>query len=265
MIIKKNKLFKITIISILIMIFTTTSVFAGTSIDLSAGKIVGKNGDYYFKIPVSWDNYIYATRDTTNSADYFDKIDFYYRHKDVGNNDVKFLSLYAYYKENYSSRGYTNQTRILDIDKYVFSTTTYTNNPYSSVNDRIIFSRFLIELGTPNFISNKIYISANKPNTTQSGTVTINNSTLNIKPIISNNEIYLPLRDIVEKLGYTIKWNSQNKEITLKKQNKTITIPTKTTKLINKQGTIYMPVSFYMQKLNCSIDVDSRNNIKLKG
>lgn len=260
----KNNFLKLATISTLIILFITTNIFAA-NIDLSAGKIVGKNGDYYFKIPVSWDNYVYATRDKTDLTDYFDKIDFYYKHKDVGNNDVKFLSLYVYYKENYSSRGYANQTKILSTDKYIFTTTSYMDNPYSSVNDRIIFSRFLIELGTPNFISNKIYVSANKPNISQSGTVTVNNSTLNVKPIISNNEIYLPLRDIVEKLGYTVKWTAKTKEINLKKGNKSVTIPTNSTKLINKQGTIYMPISFFMQKLNCSIDVDARNNIKLKG
>lgn len=261
----KNKFLKIVILTFLMVTLSVTQVFAETSIDLSAGKIVGKNGDYYFKIPVSWDNYIYATRDVPAFSDYLDKIDFFYEHKDIGNNDVKFLTLYVYYKENYSVRGYTNQTKILENDKYVFTTTSYMTNPYSSVNDRIIFSRFIIELGTEDFIKSKIYISNEKSESIQNGTLTVNNVTSTIKPIMSNNELYLPLRDTSEKLGYTVKWNKNTKTITLKKGNKSYTIPTKSTKLINKQGTIYMPISYFMQTLNCNIDVDARNNIRLKG
>ncbi len=260
-----NKFFKIFITSILLISISVTSVFAGTGIDLSAGKIIGKNGDYYFKIPVSWDNYIYATRDKTDNYDYFDKIDFYYKHRDIGNQDLLFLSLYVYYKENYGKHGYTNQTKILETEKYVFTTSAYMSNPYSTVNDRIIFSRFLIELGTPNFISNKIYVSAQQNDVVQSGTLTVNGRTASVKPIVSNGEIYLPLREAAEKLGYTIKWNPSNKAVTLTRGSKSYTIYTTKTKVINKKGTLFVPISYFMQTLKCSVDIDSRNNIRIKG
>ncbi len=260
-----KKFFKILTVSILLVSMTVTSVFAGTGIDLSAGKIIGKNGDYYFKIPVSWDGYIYASRDKTDNYDYFDKIDFYYKHKDVGNKDLLFLSLYVYYKENYGKHGYTNQTKILETEKYVFTTSAYMSNPYSSVNDRIIFSRFLIELGTPNFISNKIYVSAQQNDVVQSGTLTVNGRTSSIKPIVSKNVIYLPLRETADKLGYSTKWVPSTKTVVLTKGSKTASIQTTKSNVINKKGTIYVPISFFMQTLKCSVDVDSRNNIRIKG
>ncbi len=259
----KRNLMKITILSLVFALCSTTISFGATGLDLSASKIISKNGDYYFKIPVSWENYIYAKREASEGYAYFDKIDFYYKHKDMNNKDVKFLTLYTYYKDDYT--GYTGQKKILSTDKYIFTTATYPNNPYSSVNDRIIFSRFLIEIDTPNFISSKIYISADKPNIVQSGTLTVNNKIIDTKPIKYNNEVFLPVRDVAEKLGYDVSWNANNKNIVLSKGSKNVTIPTKNAKTLNKNGKVFVPISVFMQKLNLSVDIDSNNNIKIKG
>lgn len=265
---KKNKVNLLTI-SLLLFIFasSTTTVFAATKLDLSAKKIISKNGDYYFKIPVSWESYIYAEREESEGYAYFDKINFYYEPRDIGNKAVKFLTLYTYYADDYT--GYTGQKKILTTDKYVFTTSSISVNPYESVNDRIIFSRFLTETGTPDFISGKIYISANKDNEVQKGTLTVNGYIIDNKPQFSNGELFLPLRATSEKLGYTVTWNANKKEIYLKRGNSVVTVPISGKylqyRVINKKGTVFMPVTFFIQKLGVSVDVDSNDNVKIKG
>lgn len=261
----KLKLFKISLISLVFLLINTQFVFAATKLDLSAKKIISKNGDYYFKIPISWENYIYAEREPSEGYSYFDKINFYYIPKDIGNNKVKFLTLYTYYIDEYVN--FSQQDKILTTDKYVFTAQLPISiNPYDSVNDRIIFSRFLIEISTPNFISSKIYISADKPNITPKGTLTVNNQMVDIKPQLVNNELYLPLRATAEKLGYNVVWDKNSKNVFLKNKGKDVEVNTNyNSKILNKNGTIYMPITFFIQKLGVNVDIDSNNNVKIKG
>lgn len=263
----KIKYIKILLFVVTFVLLSSTFTFGATRLDLSSKKIISKNGDYYFKIPISWESYIYAEREASEGYAYLDKINFYYVPRDVGNKNTKFLTLYTYYVEDYT--GFSGQKKILTTDKYVFTVSNQSTNPYDSVNDRIIFSRFLIEMETANFLSSKIYISADKNNVVQKGTLTVNNAITDVKPQMINSEIYLPLRASSEKLGYSVSWVPSTKNIVLKKGSKTIVVPTiqskSNYKILNKNGTIFMPITFFIQKLNVDLDIDSNNNVKIKG
>lgn len=262
--IKMNKIFNLICVITFLTVISISTVQGATRLDLSSNKIISKNGDYYFRIPQTWDGYVYAERDISEGYPYFDRVNFYYKPKDVGNSVTNFFTLYTYYKDDYVVRPYEKE--ILTNDKYVFTMTTSTYNPYNSINDRIAFSRILIEIGTDDFVSQKIYMLADNDNIKQNGILTVNNRKVDTKPITVNNEIYLPVRETSEKLGYSVTWSANDKTIILTNGQKKIIVPTMSTKkVINRNGTIYMPLSFFMQKFNVNVDIDANNNISIKG
>lgn len=257
----KNIFFRIILLSILFSMLLSTFVYAESNIDLASGKIIGRNSKYYFEIPTSWENYIYVQRDYKSGNDYFDKINFYYKHIDINNSDVKYLTLYAYNISNY--KGYKDQDVVLRTDKYVFTATENLINPYMSTNDRIIFSRFVKELQTPNFLANQIFVSTDTPSTTQNGTLSVNGKKTSKKPIIEKGEVYLPLRETSEKLGYTVIWIPNTKTILLQRSDKSVNVVLNSIKNKNVEGNIYLPIQFFMKNLGCNVDIDSRNNITI--
>ncbi len=253
--------FKSIFIAFLLVLFSTSFVFAN-NLDLSQGKIMSKDNDYYFKIPMSWDNYITAKRVSSDGQNYYDRIDFYYVPKDIGNKPAKFLSLYTYKKADYKNE----KTSILTTNDYVFAVDKETiANPYDSVNDRIIFSRFLLEIATQNFVSSKINFLDEVSGSSSSGSLTVNGVKAKNKPLLYNGELYLPIRETAEKLGYTVEWQYKTKTILLEKDEYSISIPTRTMKAVNINGTLFFPINFYMQKLDVNLSVDSNNNIKIRG
>lgn len=256
----KNKFLKIILLSIIFSMLSTTFIYASSNLDLSSGKVIGSDSKYYFEIPNSWQNNIYVKRDYTEGNDYFDKLDFYYKHKDIGNKDMRYLNLYAYDIGSY--RGYKNQDIILVTDKYVFTVTKYLVNPYSSTNDRIAFSGFVKELGTSNFISDRIFVPTDK-NPMQSGTLSVNGKMTLKMPIIEKGEVYLPLRESAEKLGYSVSWIANTKMVLLTRADNSVTISTNSVKKKNIDGSMYLPIKFFMKTLGCNVDIDSKNNITL--
>lgn len=240
---------------------SVTFIYASSNLDLSAGKIIGRNSDYYFEIPSTWKNYIYAKRDYSQGNDYFDKIDFYYKHRDIGNNDIKYLSLYAYNIGNY--RGYKNQDVVLVTNKYVFTSNTYLSNPYNSTNDKSTFYKLTKDIANPNFLSNYIFVSTSTPSETQSGTLTVNGKQTSKMPIIENGDIYLPLRETCESLGYEVSWIANTKMILATRSDNSVSFSVNSTKNRNINGSVYLPLKFFMKNLGCNVDIDSKNNITI--
>lgn len=261
----KIKLYNVFILSIIFITISNIFVYADTStnLDLSDNKIIGNESKYYFQIPVSWQNYIYAKRNYFNTDDYFDKIDFYYKHKDDENKDIRFFSLYAYELNKYKDS--INQDIVLVTDDYIFTSTTYLNNPYFSVNDKIIFSRFIKELSSSTFLSDKIFVTTDRPNSIQTGVLTVNNQVSLKDAVIENGHIYLPLRETCQKLGYSVTWISTDKTILISKFDNSITIPVSNTRHKNIDNTIYLPIQLFIQNIHFDIDIDSKNNITIRG
>ncbi len=257
----KLSFFRSIFIAFILVAFSTSQIFA-SNLDLSQGKIMSKDNDYYFKIPMSWDNYITAKRVSSDNQAYYDRIDFYYVPKDIGNKTAKYLSLYAYKKADYKN----DKNAILTTNEFVFATDKETiSNPYDSVNDRIIFSRFLLEVATENFVASKINFLSGTSGSSSSGSLTVNGVKARSKPLLYNGELYLPIRETAEKLGYTVVWQYKTKTVFLERNEYSISIPTRSMPVINRNSTLFFPINFYMQKLDVNLTVDSNNNIKIKG
>ncbi len=265
MIKNKNKYCNGAIIIISFIFLLTNTVFAGTKVDVSSGKIIGKNGDYYFKIPVSWENYVTAERENSNGHKYVDKINFYYEPRDSENSRIFLMALFTY---NVNESNYNDNEKVmLATDKYLFTTLNAKYNPYNSVNDRIIFGRFLVELGNKDFISSKIIIPKSITDD-KSNTIIVNNNFLeDYRAVERKNELYLPLAEVGRKLGYDVKWYSGPRVVTLDKAKDSIAVNTnsKNQRAVFINDRVYMPVNFFMQQFNINIEVDVRNNVKIKG
>ncbi len=244
-----------------VMLISSSEVYAGTKVNISDNLVYGKNNIYTFTIPQSWDNYVYVERDVTVNKSYIDKLDFYYIPRDYGNKSVKFMSLYTYEKPDYNY----DKNEVLTTDDYVFATDNNSIvNPYSSLNDKALFSRFISEAQSDSFISSKINVIDNKAISTNN-TLIVNGLKTKNKPITYDNVTYLPVRETAELLGYNVTWVANTKTIVLKKGKTNINIPTQNAKLINKKGTIYLPISTFMKYLDISVNIDANNVITIKG
>lgn len=71
------------------------------------------------------------------------------------------------------------------------------------------------------------------------------------KPIIKNQQTYLPLREFASKLGFQLEWNPLSKELVLVKGNERTVIPSTQTLLFN--GVTMVPVNQVKEALHVSL------------
>ncbi len=222
--------------------------------------IIGSTSDYYFKIPISWERYVTYSKENVTEDYLVDKINFYYTPRDKGNYKNYLLTLYVYKKGQVIPK--LEGEFLLETSKYIFTKKVFGYNPYDTSNDKIIFERFLNEVENNNFLANKLVI-AGTTEEIQSNTITLNRKKLNKKALKINNDTYLPLREISERLGYSVKWDNKTKSAILNDKivlslNDKIYQP----KIINNR--LYVKAMFMTTKLKLNLEVDGRNNVKIR-
>ena len=111
--------------------------------------------------------------------------------------------------------------------------------PIDAANSELIMTNSKIMLVSSTYLSDKLYITVHKiekdnviyftltntkiylTGTVYDSYITCNNNQiiLNYPPIIINNEIYFPFRNIIKLFGFIVIWNSKNKMANIIKSN----------------------------------------------
>ncbi|MFV0504359.1 MAG: stalk domain-containing protein [Lachnospirales bacterium] len=225
-------------------------------VDISSGKIISQNSDFYFTIPVSWENYIEVEKITDPNRRFIERWDFIYLPREEENGKTKFLSIYIYNKNNWAIR--SNEEVLFKTTNYVFSASIETDNYYTTFQDKIIYERFLSEISNNDFLVSRFTGQDNK--LTSSYRITVNNKMIDEKSTKIKNQLYLPLRAVCDELGFSIKWDEKTK---------TIVINNKVKLRAGQEGAMiidnytYLPTIFYVKQLGLNVDVDNLNNVKI--
>lgn len=232
-----------------------------SNVDISDGKVVSSKSDFYFDVPISWNNYIEVFRSTDSSKIYMEKFDFYYLPRDDGNYRSFLMSLYVYDINNWKLE--KNHVILLKNDKYVISTLRAENNYYYTPTDKIVYDRFLSEIWTYQFLSSRI-VGIGIPES-DNYTISVNGSRIKDKAIEVNGVVYLPLRSVCNPLDYSISWNGATSSVIVDNRVSIGNLSTNSgdfgSRIINNKT--YAPVIFYVNKLKLNIDIDVNNNVKI--
>lgn len=251
-------------ICFVLIIFMTTPVYAAErryNVNISDGTVFATKGDFYFKIPISWENYIDVYKTTDSARRYIEKYDFYYLPKDINNYKSLFFSFYIYDINNWAVG--EDEEVLIKSDKYVITIFRRTGNYYETTTDKIIFDRFLSEIWTNNFISSK-FIGIDT-SSSENLTITVSGIRLKDRAIKNGGIVYVPLRAICDSLNYSIAWDPKTSSVMV---NNSISIG----KLSNKSGDYnakiisnktYVPIVFLVNKLKLNVDIDTSDNIKI--
>lgn len=95
-------------------------------------------------------------------------------------------------------------------------------------------------------------------------TIKLNGINVELKDEVYLNEqgkIMLPLREIIESLGYEVKWEAKDQSVTILNETESIKLAVGDKNTIIKESKTFMPLQLLSDSMNLIIGLDNKNNI----
>lgn len=228
--------------------------------------------NFEFKIPYSWKDNVYV-KENFDVANINLEVDFIYIAKDKKYSDYNLMSIIVMDKVIYNNLSKSERTKlgnvIADTKEYVYLIKTY-DNPY--IKDTLDYYEFKKMSSIIDSAKGLFRIKDEYKNLNAYKWVIINGKKENLNKDMyrtENGVLMIPVRKVSEKLGYEVKWNPQNKIVTLNggeisvifvgkytyKNYETI-VELEEVATINN-GTVFVPISYFEKVLGLKIEVNN--------
>ncbi len=242
-----------------------SSISSVTRLNLSRGSINGEKVDYTMYLPTFWTSYLMADRaKMTSTTGPLEKITFYYVPQETGAKPVFLMNFYVYEKRNYKDGNGT--VRLLETEDFIFANDV-SSATLKSQTDQALFNRFYQEASDAEYVASFIKPPADQK-IIYKNTITVNNQRLkNATVTRDGGTVYLPIREVCERLGYKVGYLPAQNAVSVSKGSfYHLLLPegakgSYKVKYIN--GKAHAPTIFYIQILNVNLEIDENYNVTI--
>ncbi|MDR0957842.1 MAG: copper amine oxidase N-terminal domain-containing protein [Clostridiales bacterium] len=176
-------------------------VYGSHQLSLSMGRFAGVSAEYYFYVPPSFREYIFAGKLDESVAGEIEQIRLYCSSASKKYKPALLFSLYVFEIDDWSNS--LPYKLIVKTSKYAFAVDYSEVKGFTNPDDNPIFRQIYSRVDTADEIYKLLEISDNKP-VPSSDTIYINGIALKKPPKKIDGLYYVPLRDVCESFGIRI-------------------------------------------------------------
>ena len=260
------KKLKFMVLVAVMLVLTAASEPTTQRLDISQGHIVSINIDYYFKVPPEWQNIVYADRVSSGESGSFvtEHLNFFCVSKSGRFKPEPMFNIHIIPEKDWADN---SSYKILKRNlAYIFAVEYFDGSGFDYAPDSDQFKEAMSYVDSVEKLKTLLLVSG-----VEGKKVYVRGVATSSPPEVVDGLYYIPLREAVEALGYTVNWWEKDSTVVIDRKaprefRDSFKISSSTTesggykmKLINNRT--YIHTAYFTRKLKANVEIGGDGNV----